>query len=244
MSEIDDVLRKIRALRTMTSDRGFTEAEALAAAEAARRLAAKHGLDEETINCARVVELRVERGREPAAVVGLNRYIAEYCGVMAWSARRGGATVYFGHEPDVEVAAYVHTVCFRAIAGACGAFRQSTEYRRRRKPATKRIALNAFALGMASGLASKLRQLLRDDPEAAAATERKIAAVSEAAERRSIKLTMTKSSGGKAATSRQAEAARQAGHAAGRSVAVNPGVGGASPARPALPAPAGMIGHG
>lgn len=244
MSEIDDVLRKIRALRAMTAERGFTEAEALAAAETARRLAAKHSLDEDAINRSRVMELRVERGREPAVVIALNQFIAEYCGCMAWSPYRGGATVYFGHEPDVEVAAYVHAVCMRAISGGCDAFKGSREYCRRRRPNTKARVLNAFALGTAGGIASKLRQLLSADPEAAAAAKRRLTTLQAAAKLRGVDLKEAPIRGAKAARSRQAENARSAGYAAGRDVAINPGVNGADQARPALPAPPRMVGHG
>lgn len=144
----------LAALRARTTDRGCTEAEALAAAEKASELLSKHGLDAAALE---FEECRMEIGRR-TVVDALWPQVAIFCHCKAWYSGCGRSwdLVYFGRWSDVAVAEYLHALLERHVKAATREWQKGEEYRRRRSPKTKREATKAFQQGLVSGLKSKL----------------------------------------------------------------------------------------
>lgn len=153
--------RKLRAilaaLRARTTERGCTEAEALAAAEKVSELLSKHGIADAT-------ELEFDQwemdiGRR-TVVDSLFTQVATFCHCKVWYSRdvlrQRWTIVYFGRWGDVAVAEYLHTLLTHHIRAAARAYRKTPEYTRRRSAKTKREALKAFHEGLALGLRHKL----------------------------------------------------------------------------------------
>lgn len=156
--ELAAVRARIRALREMTAERGCTEYEALAAATKAAELMARHQLDEAALAQPSMVRLRFERAatrlRLPWTMVW--NAIAEVCALRCWI--EGRTLVYFGHEPDILVADYLHELLERSADAARQDFLRSAEYRRRRKTKTRRLAVEAFLDGFLGRLSVRLVQ--------------------------------------------------------------------------------------
>ncbi|MGE4526806.1 MAG: DUF2786 domain-containing protein [Rhodospirillaceae bacterium] len=144
----------LAALRARTTDRGCTEAEALAAAAKASELLSKHGVTEAALE---FEEYRVEIGRR-TVVDALWSQAAIFCHCKLWYSGCGGrwTVVYFGRWNDVAVAEYLHALLERHVKAATREWQKGPEYRRRRTPKTKREATKAFQQGLVSALKAKL----------------------------------------------------------------------------------------
>lgn len=146
----------IAALSARTTDRGCTEAEALAAAEKAAELLSKHGV-EDAADLA-FEELAIDIGRR-TVVDSLWANVARFCHCTSWlrsSRDRSFDFVYFGRWEDVLVAEYLHGLLDRHIQGAAKAFKASAAYKRRRSDRTRREAVKAFQEGIVMALKEKL----------------------------------------------------------------------------------------
>jgi Protein of unknown function (DUF2786). len=157
----EGVIRKIRALLSMTVERGASEAEALKAAEMAAKLMAEHDLDMDDLSAR---EAGVDEGAHPVDpafarhMPRVSAAIAELCGVKTWGKRsRSGKPeqVFFGLPHDVEVAVYLQRICERAIAD--GLKKASVEWalRVRRKAALD----DSYLSGMSRRLAERIREI-------------------------------------------------------------------------------------
>jgi hypothetical protein len=156
MSNLDQIKAKLRKLRAVTQAGGYSEAECLAAARAAAKIAADHGLD--------AGGWIVAKKR-----VGLSRSKDWSCLFVTISDATGTSCfrecgdvsriVYFGQEPDVLVADFIHDVAIRALEGVGKTFRASVEYKRRRTDRTRKAALHAFMIGAVMGLSKNLDSL-------------------------------------------------------------------------------------
>lgn len=147
----------LRKLRAVTIEAGATEAEALAAAAMARKIADEHGLplDEDPI-----VEVRVPIGRVRFRPVDrLWNAIGAFAQVSVVLVRADALEVaYVGRAADTLLAEWLHLLLKRHIDRALDAFKTRAEYRRRR-PARRRIAAAAFVEAMAMSLCAKLHSM-------------------------------------------------------------------------------------
>lgn len=159
----DQALEKVRKLAAMTTGAGASEAEAMAAMAAIKKLLADYNIAQ--------VELTFERRSVPFATVKMPVWggrigasIAHATGCAAWHCHGNdrndkSAVIYFGRQHRVEIAEYLHDVAARFIINAVDAFRQSPAYRRKRSAKTKREALEAYQLGLAKSLGYKIARL-------------------------------------------------------------------------------------
>lgn len=169
----DTILRRLRALRAMTTANGCTEAEAMAAAEKAAAIMRDAGLSEEDLEISEVGS-RV-RGKGRAISSKLWPVIA-YCTntkSIVVTSSGGSACVFLGREPGPEIADYLRDLCDRAIKREVATFKATTWYRRRRSLATKRQAVADFTNGMVTRLASRLREVFADNIDEAAKDQAK-----------------------------------------------------------------------
>lgn len=158
MSDRDRILERIRKLKAL-AERGGTPEEAEAAAAKIRQLIAEYGLDQADVDAAEISAAEVELGRKKRQVldqlVGCVAYACGCASILQYT-RQGLLVIYLGPDPAPVIATYLHEVCYRAVQDAAKAFRQSEEYRRRRKPHTRAAAVKAFKAGMVERLSRKL----------------------------------------------------------------------------------------
>lgn len=162
MADREKILDRIAKLQALAGDRAATPEEAAAAAEAIARIIREHGLDDVDLGAAGVVHADVETGREKRqAIDALAPFVAWACGCVMVNHRDGNGyrIVYVGPDPAPSIATYLHAVCYRAVESAAAEFRQSVEYRKRRKASTRAAALKAFKAGMIERLGGKLARL-------------------------------------------------------------------------------------
>ena len=172
----DKLKAKIAGLRSKTRANGCTEAEALAAAEAAARLMREHGLDE--------VDLVMTEASSPDNSVKatwrtkLSAAIA-FCtntaAILVVDPQNGGSFVFVGRAPGPEIGLYLREVCFRAVTSELAAFKRSEFYGRRRTVRTKRQASADFVEGIVGRLVQRLVELFRPSIDKAARDEAKVA---------------------------------------------------------------------
>ena len=153
------VRERIRALREMTRGRGCTEAEAMAAAAKAAELMQKAGLSEADIE---VGESEVpSKGRGNAIVARLWPVIS-YCtntSAIVLQDHDSNSVMFIGREPGPDIAAYLWSICERAVEREVRIFKTGSFFRRRRSLATKRQAIQDFKAGMIDRLRARLSQL-------------------------------------------------------------------------------------
>jgi len=163
MDTLADVKARVRALRQRTTAHGCTEAEAMAAAAKVREIMERHGLSDELVTLPPF-------SKAPVAVVASQRrppwpllrgVVAVCCGVAAWT-EEGYSSLdltFFGFEPDVILADYLHEVLCGHAYEARREFLRSAEYRRRRTRKTKSQAATAFLHGFVRRLVDRLLEL-------------------------------------------------------------------------------------
>lgn len=160
MADLDKIKAKVRALRSMTAEAGCTEAEALAAAAAAARIMAEHGLADADIS------ISSERARETTSRATWRSHVsatvAHVTNTAAILLPDDEAIEFFGRDPAPEIAAYLYQVLCRAVEREREGFKHSPDYRRRRSPKTRRSALTDFTAGMVARLRLRLLALFRD----------------------------------------------------------------------------------
>ena len=180
--ERDAIARRIRALMAKTVENGATEAEALAAAEKARKLMDAHRLTQTDIEvqAEHIEDMYMDRPRAKrlAAVDHCLGGIAEYCGVKAWFSSRSGTRRIrmLGLKADVDMASYLYQMIAAAI-----------EYETKRScmwgaTAAETRALNqSFQVGMATRISNRLYDMARKlDPVAKTATGSSLVVVKDA----------------------------------------------------------------
>lgn len=105
----DKIKNKILALRSKISDRGATEAEAMAALAMADKLMAEHGLSEADLDVAeakrdmRAGEFKYGIKTQHPCAKWCSKIIGEFCGVVTWYSSREQASNGFGFSGDVEM---------------------------------------------------------------------------------------------------------------------------------------------
>ena len=161
--DLDALKARLRALLAMTVDNGCTEAEALAAAAKAQEMLSRHGLDAAELETPDHDETLVDLAARRTPVDELWPVLGYFCNCRYWLQRDRDAgrwtAVYFGRAADVAVAEYLHVILARAVAQAIAGYKQSDNYRRRRKYKRRREALRAYAEGMVERLQERLASL-------------------------------------------------------------------------------------
>lgn len=144
----------IRKLRAITREAGATEAEALTAAEKARRLAETWGID---AGGEPVAEARVSTGRVRMRPMDrLWPAIGRFCRVEVLLLTGGDLEVaYVGRPADVLLAEWLHSFLKRHIERSLQEFKGRAEYRRR-KPHRRRVAAAAFVEAAVQSLCRRL----------------------------------------------------------------------------------------
>lgn len=163
--------KRIAALRAMTTARGCTEAEALAAAAKAAELMRDHGITEADIT------IEEKSVRRKSAGHGLRdrlwRGLAWCTNTATLLDEEAGRPVrtFIGRDPGPEIATYLYVVLDRAIDRAVADFKAGEYYRRRRSVKTKRQAVAEFTVAMVVRLRERLFQLFSDSISSVAQDE-------------------------------------------------------------------------
>lgn len=209
---------KLDALRRMTTTRGCSEAEALAAAEKAAQLMREHGLTDADLEFGE--EWVATRSTGRALRDDLWSCVAKVTNTASiWTAVGSGRRVVFvGREPGPQIAAYLHGVLNPAIDRVLREYRKSRSYTARRSPKSRRAAVGEFTVGMSRRLMIRLIDMFRDTMSAD-----ELLAASAELDRRFPGRVVIK---GKAAAVLRPTAASEAGWRAGAAVNLAHGVGG------------------
>jgi len=178
------IKRRIAALLQMTTTRGCTEAEAMAAAAKAVELMRTYNLDAADVEMSEVSHL-VKTGLRSARA-GLWVTIA-YCTNTSFLCRkdRPARVIFYGRAPGPEIAAYLMQVCNRAIDHEIAKFKRTSLYRQHLPLIIKRQLVADFTQGLIYRLGRKLHTLFADSisskasEEATAYLERTCGAVKE-----------------------------------------------------------------
>jgi hypothetical protein len=238
LTALDKLKSRIQALRAKTIDNGCTEDEALSAAAKVAELLDRHDLSLSDIeireeHCERREFETWRRKRIPLdSCVGA---VAEFCDCRVWREKNATGAfryVFFGLRSDVAVAHYLTELIDGAVRCEQGRYKTTPEYLRFRHN-ERHMANSSFAFGMISSIATKLTALkaARDGANRGAGRDLvivKAAIVETELARLDLNLRTVRS-----APRMVSESAFEAGSAAGRSLAVNPGIGaaGAAPLR-------------
>lgn len=160
----------IRALRAKTVENGCTEAEAMSAAEKLASLLAQHNM---TLDEAEMRESPFQQHRKVYTDwVGERLWkiadgIAHMTGVRYWANRPGDRSSidFFGFAHEVEIAAYLLTICREAMLREQQRIVQQ-QFRGSFWPtsARQRRAITPFLDGMADRLRQRLRDLKPPEP--------------------------------------------------------------------------------
>jgi hypothetical protein len=154
------IKKRIRALREMTTARGCTEAEAMAAAAKLSELMSQYEIDESS------VEIEMDNSSVSGgpysqrsslwAMIGWATNTAPLFSDMKGSKNK---IEFFGKAPGPEVAAYLAQVLDRALNRELSEFKLGKFYRGRRSLKTRRQASNDFTIGMVNRLRRKIHSL-------------------------------------------------------------------------------------
>lgn len=226
-TELDKLKGRLQALRAKTIANGCTEEEALAAAAKVAELLDQHDLSISDLEiraeqCEKsAIETRRKQRQPISACVPA---IAEYCDCKVWLEKdeSGIRYIFFGLRPGIEMARYVYDVIAAAIQGGWEQYARSQRFIRHR-----RDEKGSFQFGMAISIAEKLTAMKAERDEAnRRSSGRDLVVVRHAVveaeyERLNLNLRRGRASGKKVEAS-----AFQAGHAAGQSLALRPGVHG------------------
>ena len=135
---------RIRQLQERKTARGFSEAEAVAAAEKAAELMQEFGLTDDDL----LIDRRESQVRGGAESVRGRLWgaVATALNCTATFTRGGGGRIiiWIGREPGPEIAVYLHAMLDRAVNREVAEFRKSKFYRARRSPKTKSQAVLEF----------------------------------------------------------------------------------------------------
>lgn len=229
---LDKLKLRIQALRAKTIANGCTEDEALSAAAKVAELLDRHDLSLSDVElraspCERRVFETHRKKRIPLDdCIGA---IAHFCDCRVWREKNAAGEniyVFFGLGADVEVAHYLAELIDGAVRAELGHFKTSVDYSRFRHQ-ERHLANASFALGMAASVAQRLVGIKADRDRVNESTGRglvllKTSMVDAELDKLDLKLRTARS------TSRIVSmTAYEAGGAAGASLAINPGLGGA-----------------
>lgn len=175
-SELEKVKARIRALAAKTTDRGCSEAEAMAAAQKVGQLLEVYGLSMSEVELRQEACLQREviiEGPRLQAVGAVFLAIIRLTETKGWTAGRG-TFVLFGLEPDVLMGEYLIHLVAGAVDREEAEFRASDAYRRSRLQPQAR--LRSFRYGFAERVSERLEEIARHRRDTAAAAQAKTSA--------------------------------------------------------------------
>ena len=229
---LDKLKLRIQALRAKTIANGCTEDEALSAAAKVAELLDRHDLSLSDVelrasSCERRVFETYRKKRIPLDdCIGA---IAHFCDCRVWREKNAAGEniyVFFGLAADVEVAHYLAELIDGAVRAELGRFKTSVEYSRFRHQ-QRHLANASFAFGMVVSIADRLVAMKAGRDQANEGAGRGLVVVKTSvvdAEFDKLDLNLrNQRSGGRMVSM----TAYEAGGAAGASLAINPGLGGA-----------------
>ena len=228
---------RIQALRAKTVANGCTEDEALSAAAKVAELLDRHDLSLSDVelrasSCERRVFETYRKKRIPLDdCIGA---IAHFCDCRVWREKNAGGEniyVFFGLAADVEVAHYLAELIDGAVRAELGRFKTSVEYSRFRHQ-QRHLANASFAFGMVVSIADRLVAMKAGRDQANEGAGRglvvvKTSVVDAEFDKLDLNLRNHRSNGRMVSMT-----AYEAGGAAGASLAINPGLGGARSGTP------------
>ncbi|KIL97602.1 hypothetical protein CCC_00663 [Paramagnetospirillum magnetotacticum MS-1] len=224
-TDLDKLKGRLQALRAKTIANGCTEEEALAAAAKVAQLLDQHDLSISDLELRQeqceqsAIETRRKQRQPISACIPA---IADYCDCKVWLEKDEGGIryVFFGLRPSIEMARYVHDVIAQAMQGGWDSYIRSQRFVRHRHDEK-----GSFLFGMAVSIAGKLTEMKQDRDEAnRRSSGRDLVLVRHAivdAEYEKLNLNLRK---GRASGKKVEAQAFEAGQAAGRSLALHPGV--------------------
>ncbi|MEM1284929.1 MAG: DUF2786 domain-containing protein [Pseudomonadota bacterium] len=158
MTNRASIIEKIKALRSMTTDRGCTEAEAASAAAKAAQLMREARLSEDDLVLTESTAQTGIKGRSKAArLFGIIGYVTNCVAVEELN----GDVLFVGRDPGPEIARYLLDVCETAVRVETARFKEGHFYTSRRKTATRRKAIADFQTGLVKKLGVRLYDLFR-----------------------------------------------------------------------------------
>lgn len=228
--DLDKLKARIVALRSKTVDNGCTEQEAVAAAAKVAELLDQYDLSLTDIEIRQDICERVEYEtwrKNGIPLDGCIPAIADFADCRVWREKNPfgeNRYIFFGRQADVAVAHYLCDVIDRAMLTELARFKSTVGYLRYRTGSRKAVS-NSFLLGMASSIAAKLRTMKDQRDEAHRATGRDLVVVKAAVvdeELAKLGLTFAKARANRRSVAGEAF---NSGHAAGKKIALNPGLG-------------------
>ncbi|CUW37518.1 conserved protein of unknown function [Magnetospirillum sp. XM-1] len=224
-TDLDNLKTRLQALRAKTIANGCTEEEALAAAAKVAELLDRHDLSmtdleirEEQCEKSTIETNRKQRQPISACIPA----IAEYCDCKVWREKddKGIRYVFFGLRPSIEMTHYVYDVIATAMQTAWVQYAVSKRIIRYGKDEK-----GSFLFGMAVSIGEKLVAMKAERDEAnRVGSGRDLVVVRHAiveSEFAKLDLNLRR---GRASGKKVAADAFEAGHAAGQSLALHPGV--------------------
>ena len=222
MGDRDAILARIRALLAKTVANGCTEAEAVAAAELAAKLLAKHNLtlDEAELR-ASPVATRAQVHNDEVGVRLWNpaSAIADLTGTTYWTTSAGVQPVkvsFFGFAHEVEIATYLLEICARAMRGQLASLEHGLALLR---PAARQLRIRPFLDGMADRLRERIRALIPPPATGTGLIVLRGQLIADELAARGIEIEERKMR-----SSRDQDAGYHAGRRAADAVALNPGL--------------------
>ena len=228
--DLDKLKARIVALRSKTVDNGCTEQEAVAAAAKVAELLDQYDLSLTDIEIRQDVCERAEYEtwrKNGIPLDGCIPAIADFADCRVWREKNQfgeNRYIFFGRQADVAVAHYLCDLIDRAMLTELARFKMTIGYLRYRSGSRKAVG-TSFLLGMASSIAAKLRAMKAERDEAHRATGRDLVVVKAAVvdeELAKLGLTFAKARASRRTVSGDAF---HSGHAAGKKVAIHPGIG-------------------
>ncbi len=165
IKSIADIVKRIKALREKTVDRGASEAEAAAAAKMAGRMMDKYQLkisDIEVKQSEAVKEYLDLEGKARDPITSASMGVADYCDVETWRDldRSKNNVCFFGLPHDVEMAQYLMEVIIGASKAEYARFKKTKTYQHQiASGANGRTIRHSFIHGMCTRLNHRLREL-------------------------------------------------------------------------------------
>lgn len=160
----EKIVAKIKALLDKTTANGCTEAEAVAAAEAANRLMEDYDLtytDLETEVRGEIYGTRRKRygtGKVlPDAVMFTAKSIAEYCNCRVW--KNDNELIYYGSQDDTQLAQQLSAMVQMAAEGEFARYLKGPQ---RSPDANGRSLRGSFMIGFSNRVAERFRSMAKD----------------------------------------------------------------------------------
>lgn len=163
----DDIARRVRGLLNKTVANGCTEAEALAAAQAARRIMDAHRLTQSDIEIEAepIDDIWIDRptAHKLAAVDLCATGISRYCGTKSWYDFKNHKRMWrvIGLKADTEMARYLYEMLASTIAREMAHFAKYNRVAYYRDAAETRRINQSFSVGMARRINSRLHEMAK-----------------------------------------------------------------------------------